>query len=142
MEDMQEYKIYYNKDGWVCERYPYDLPVDSKKRFIAVDDETFNKTLEADLYFAWRVADGKLSHERYEETPEAEILQALRDKREEICFPIINRGVLWYENLSAEQKQELKKWYEQWLSVTTIKQEPANPSWLFSMEGANGTNTD
>ena len=142
MEELNEYKIYYNKDGWVCERYPRDLPVDNKKRVLVVDKDTFQKTLEADKYFAWRVVDGELRHERYEATPDDEAIQLLRDKREDICFPVINRGLLWYESLTPAQKDELKKWYEAWLEVTNTKTEPRPPAWLFNMEGGNGTNTD
>ena len=42
---MEKFKIYYNADGWLCERYPYDLPVDDESRFIEVDEATFHKTL-------------------------------------------------------------------------------------------------
>ena len=129
---MEKMKIFYNKDGWVCERYPYDLPIDSNKRFIEVDEETYKKTLGAELHFAWRVVNGKLSHERYEPTPEAEILQDLRDKREEICFSVINRGQLWYDRLTDKQRQELKKWYEEWLYVTHSMKPPDIPRWLLS----------
>ena len=81
--------------------------------------------------------------------PEAEILQQLRDKREEVCFPVINRGLLWYESLTAEQRKELKQWYKAWLDVTETKQEPQLPLWLFNSsntidktEGENGANTN
>jgi len=140
MEELQEYKIFYNKDGWVCERYPYDLAVDNKKRFLILDKDAFYKTLEAELHFAWRVVDGELLHERYEPTPDDEALQILRDKREDICFSIINRGVLWYESLAPQQRQELKQWYNDWLAVTKTKTEPLNPRWLFNLEGSDGTN--
>ena len=139
---MEEYKIYYNSDGWVCERYPHDLSIDNKKRFLKADEKTFNRTLEADVHFAWRVVDGELSHERYEPTPETETIQVLRDKREDVCFPIINRGQLWHESLTAEQRAELKKWYENWLAVTTTKTEPPKPRWLLSREETDGADTD
>jgi len=89
---MEKVKIHYDKDGWVCNRYPRDIPIDDDKCFIEVDESEYSKTLGCDNHHAWRVVDGKLVHERYEETPEDEQLQRLRDLREEICFPIINRG--------------------------------------------------
>ena len=69
-----------------------------------------------------------------------EVLNLLRTRREEECFPIINRGVLWYNILTEEQRLELNKWYKEWLNVPQVYQEtkPANietiipqkPSWL------------
>lgn len=73
-----------------------------------------------------------------------ENLEILRLKREEKCFPIINRGVLWYNILTEEQRLELDKWYKEWLDITdTYRTEyeknpdldietiiPIIPSWL------------
>ena len=36
---------------------------------------------------------------------------SLRNMRERVCFPVINRGKLWYDSLTSEQLNELKKWY-------------------------------
>ena len=125
-----KYKIHYNKEGWLCERYPYDLQIEDENRFIEVDEETYNKTLGCDNHYSWRVVDGQLVHEQYEPIPEEEIVQTLRDKRAEICFPIINRGQLFYESLNVEQKQELATWYKQWLDAPNTKTEPPIPRWL------------
>lgn len=61
---------------------------------------------------------------------EKESLDVLRKKREEICFPVINRGKLWYDSLSSEQYQELKDWYKKWLDVTETNIIPETPKWL------------
>ena len=61
---------------------------------------------------------------------EKESLDVLRKKREEICFPIINRGKLWYDSLSSEQYRELKDWYKKWLDVTETNIIPETPEWL------------
>ena len=61
---------------------------------------------------------------------EKESSDVLRKKREEICFPIINRGKLWYDSLSSEQYQELKDWYKKWLDVTETNIIPETPEWL------------
>ena len=50
--------------------------------------------------------------------------------RNQVCFPIINRGQLWYNNLTNEQKEELAKWYDDWLNVTETLIEPKTPEWL------------
>ena len=129
---MEKVKIHYNKDGWLCNRYPYDITIDDESRFIEVDEQTHDKTLGCDKHFSWRVKNGKLCHERYEDTPEEVLLQELRDRREEICFPIINRGQAWYKSLTWGQQDKLQEWYKSWLDVTKTKIEPPAPRWLFS----------
>lgn len=70
-----------------------------------------------------------------------QILEQLRYRREEECFPYINRGVLWYNTLTTEQQQqELNTWYQAWLNVPQAYLEikptdietiiPAKPNWL------------
>ena len=71
---------------------------------------------------------------------EEEILSELRFRREQECFSIINRGVLWYNTLTTEQQQELNTWYQAWLDVPQVYQEtkptdietiiPTKPNWL------------
>lgn len=50
--------------------------------------------------------------------------------RSQVCFPVINRGQLWYNKLTDEQKEELAKWYNDWLNVTETLIEPKTPEWL------------
>jgi hypothetical protein len=54
----------------------------------------------------------------------------LRAQREAECFSIINRGTLWHETLTEQQKYELRTWYKSWLDVTSTKQIPPKPCWL------------
>ena len=61
---------------------------------------------------------------------EEDILNSLRAEREQECFPIINRGILWYNTLTEEQRIELDIWYKDWLNVTETKVIPEKPSWL------------
>ena len=53
-------KIYYNKEGWICERFPYDIPIEDETRFIEVDEEVFIETFTCESYKYWRVVNGKL----------------------------------------------------------------------------------
>jgi hypothetical protein len=135
-------KVYYNKEGWVCGRYPYDIEIENHERYIEVNSEDYGKTLGTECHFAWRVVEGKLVNERFEETPENEQLENLRALREELCFPIINRGQAWHDRLTPKQKQELATWYKGWLDATKTKVEPRTPSWLFieNKEVEHGTN--
>lgn len=56
-----------------------------------------------------------------------EELRAIRSKE---CFSVINRGALWYEKLTDEQKTELETWYQAWLDVTDTMVIPEKPEWL------------
>jgi hypothetical protein len=57
-------------------------------------------------------------------------LNTLRELREKECFPVINRGKLWYNCLSMEQLSELNDWYFAWLDVTDTKVIPSKLEWL------------
>lgn len=59
-----------------------------------------------------------------------QVLEDLRMKREKECFPYINRGQLWYDTLTQEQKEEFMQWYQDWLNVTKTLKEPTKPEWL------------
>lgn len=61
---------------------------------------------------------------------EEQILNGLRTQREYECFSVVNRGELWYNKLTEEQKAELSQWYEDWLDVTDTKVIPTKPTWL------------
>lgn len=58
------------------------------------------------------------------------LLEQLRIQRESECFEIINRGKLWYDNLTEQQLIELNNWYKEWLDVTITKVVPVKPEWL------------
>ena len=57
-------------------------------------------------------------------------LNELRHQRAEECFPVINRGYLWYMQLSESQMQEMNAWYQAWLDVTVTQTIPQKPEWL------------
>lgn len=68
------------------------------------------------------------------EYSEAELLEnrkkELRALRKEKCFPVINRGMMWYNRLTAEQEIELFDWYNAWLDVTETLKVPKTPEWV------------
>lgn len=57
-------------------------------------------------------------------------LTYLRAQREKACFKYVNRGSLWYNKLTDEQKEELDTWYQAWLDVTETRAIPEKPEWL------------
>lgn len=54
----------------------------------------------------------------------------LREERERVCFPIVNRGQVWYDTLTNKQRSELTDWYRAWLNVTKTLKVPPMPEWL------------
>lgn len=90
--------------------------------FVQVDKEDFvSSDFNDDLSF---------SLEKYNARKNAEKLERLRIQRATECFPIVNRGQLWYEMLTDAQKSELSAWYNAWLDVTETLVVPTKPSWL------------
>ena len=55
-------------------------------------------------------------------------LRRLRRQRENECFSVINRGYLWYAQLSEEQLSQLGAWYRAWLDVTETQIVPQKHS--------------
>lgn len=128
-------KLYFSDEGWVCERYPYNIPL--TETFIEVEDDVYYQTFTSDEYFAWRVVDGNIVQVRYEDTPEEVVLNELRKQREVECFSVINQNYIidgqsktWFDTLTEEQKQDANIWVQQWRDVTETKVVPTKPSWL------------
>lgn len=83
-------------------------------------------------FAAFRIRDGTLvmDKEQFDSMHEAETLNGYRQQREKDCFPIINRGELWYDRLTDLQREELQLWYQAWLDVTKTQTIPVKPEWL------------
>ena len=81
---------------------------------------------------AYQVKDGVLifDEDKRLQLDNQHILDDLRFEREQQCFPIINRGQLWYEMLSETQVAEIQLWYQAWLDVTETLLIPERPGWL------------
>ena len=59
-----------------------------------------------------------------------ERIAEIRRLREQECFPVINRGKFWYDQLNDEQRTELATWYQAWLDATKTDVMPDKPGWL------------
>lgn len=81
---------------------------------------------------AWNIQDGKFIALKQQEELKADVL---RKRREKECFPIINRGALWYDKLSEAQKTELSIWYQAWLDAPETGTAPTAPVWLNEVAG-------
>lgn len=80
-----------------------------------------------DEYIQYSFKEGKLIKHSILSDVEQDHIRARR-KRE--CFPIINRGSVWYDMLDTEEKEELEKWYHEWLDATATGVIPDLPSFL------------
>lgn len=75
--------------------------------------------------------------QRKSEFEKLKTLASIRSQREAECFPVINRGALWYDKLTAEQRSELSAWYEAWLDAPQTGVAPSKPTWLESVAKQN-----
>lgn len=83
-------------------------------------------------FTSYRMRDGTLVFDEGKDAQaQSEAAKAeYRRRRELECFPIINRGQLWYDTLSEGQLSELKNWYQAWLDGTNTQTIPKKPEWL------------
>lgn len=83
-------------------------------------------------FTAYQVRDGTLVFDVARAAAERDeaAKDAYRKRREIECFPVINRGPLWYDTLTEEQLSELKTWYRAWLDGTNTQTIPEKPEWL------------
>lgn len=99
---------------------------------IEIDVDNFNFDDFLENYRAYKFDGNKINRDDKQaiivkDENEKELLRVRRLKE---CFPIINRGDMWYKSLSDEQEKELNIWYKAWLDVTETKQVPNIPKWL------------
>lgn len=83
-------------------------------------------------YQSYKLIDGSLykNEDKANENALEYKKNILRAQREKECFSYINRGIMWYERLTAQQKKELESWYDSWLNVTDTLEIPEKPSWI------------
>ena len=86
----------------------------------------------AELYLYNSVFNYKIENGKFVKLkPEKELIADLiRSRRSSECFPIINRGALWYDKLTDEQKTELSAWYEAWLDAPATGIVPDTLTWV------------
>lgn len=120
-------KVLLNEEGYV-ESYALEGDLTAAIECSEPDDMV---TFE-NHFASFRVRDGTLllDTERLKALSDAEALTAFRAQRAVECFPIINRGQLWYNRLTAQQREELQNWYQAWLDVTQTLTVPVKPDWI------------
>lgn len=68
-------KIYYNEQGWICDRYPYDIPITDDSRYIEVNDDIAGETYSCEPNKSWRVVNQQLVVEKYQDVTQQELYE-------------------------------------------------------------------
>lgn len=120
-----------------CGRYIYNYNTDVWRKVelgqvksctSVVSVEYINFVVKSNTFFTML-----LKNEAQDYTPEERqnvMKDYYRDRRDKICYPVVNRGQLWYDHLTTKQKTLLNDWYEAWLDVTRTLIEPRTPGWI------------
>lgn len=89
-----------------------------------------------DCFSGFKLVNGELVKDEEKDTADRLELQRddLRKRREAECFPVINRGWIWYSSLTLSQWRELRTWYLAWLNVTSTLTVPNRPTWLDNVD--------
>lgn len=93
---------------------------------VIIDDEMIPINF-FDEYIQYSFKEGKLIKHSILSEIEKDHIRARRNRE---CFLIINRGNVWYDMLNTEEKEELVKWYHEWLDATATGVIPDLPSFL------------
>lgn len=94
--------------------------------------EQYDVGFDGKIYSATEMQ-GEAYARKRAECEQAEALAGLRARREQECFMVVNRGALWYDKLTDEQKEELSSWYEEWLNAPETGIIPSKPTWIDSV---------
>lgn len=115
-------KFKVNENGLFRSPYVRDAEIE-----IDIENEdTLEKLKSCPIGYNWKYNFDTNSVELFELLDD----EILRERRELECFTIVNRGIVWYDNLTTQQKAELSTWYKAWLDVTDTKIIPTRPNWL------------
>lgn len=110
-----------NKDGYLASPDHLDCTI----KIEINNDEQYKKLCRGEWGKEWRYLNGEF----IQETVNTKL--AIQNRRKIECFDIIdNRSQMWYNRLTAQQKQELDTWYEAWLNAPETKIIPEKPEWL------------
>lgn len=56
--------------------------------------------------------------------------EEIRRQRQIQCFSVMDRSKFWYDNLTSEQQQQLREWYNAWLDAPETGIIPEKLNWL------------
>ena len=116
-----------------CIKYGLSALLEEPSSIRPILTEDFDLEDFCQIYKAYFVnSKGELERDEQKAIEERNELlkEQLRFQRKNECFSVVNRGKLWYDNLSPSQLNELQTWYQAWLDVTETLQIPKAPAWI------------
>lgn len=100
-------------------------PINYDEAIISLD------TIPEDLFSGkYNLINGQIVDVGYNEQGLNNLKIKIRAQRESECFKVVNRGTVWYNRLTGEQKAELDVWYDAWLEAPETLVIPDAPAWL------------
>lgn len=126
---MKTYYVHINEKNYIT-GWSEDFFVEENRIAVEVDEEIYE---DFELYFdGYRALNGKAIKDEtaYEESVKERQRAIIRYTRETDVFPIINRGGIWYDTLTEQEKSDLMEWYQAWLDATETLIIPEKPAWL------------
>lgn len=95
-------------------------------------EEPENFMSQIQFYTAWHYDGAKLTFDeaRANELQLEGQKNEIRQERARECFTVINRGQLWYETLNESEKEDLNRWYQEWLDAPETMKIPEKLEWL------------
>ena len=115
-----------------CKKYGFGCSLNNPQAIRVELSTNFDLDHFLNFFQAYHVIEGQLciDEDKLKKLQKNWEKNNLRQQREIECFPIINRGKLWYDNLSLSQLNELQTWYQAWLDVTETLIMPEAPTWI------------
>jgi hypothetical protein len=135
-EELKEYNL---EEGCILEHkstvhHEASSGTPEKSHYERIVERDFKKVIDEPAVPAHEAYDEivveYLYHKYTAEEIEQNIKEAIRQRREKECFPIINRGQAWYNLLTFEQREEIDKWYIAWLNATETGEIPEMPVFI------------
>jgi len=123
---MARVRVYYNADGWVCDRYPQHLPITDDCNFVDVSEDEYLESLSTNDHFAWKVFNGCLVMVQFEPIPQEKQLQKLREDR----IALLDAFDKWEKAVlrgREEDDLQIMRWYKDLLDLQPLafRQVPA-----------------
>lgn len=83
---------------------------------VAVVPDTYDsKNISIECFTSNNEGVYTFSTQLYNEHINSKKMDYIRRKRNFECFRVVNRGQLWYNSLSQDERDELQEWYNAWL---------------------------
>lgn len=106
-------KIYYNNDGWICDRYPTNFEISSETKYIEVSDDDYQKTFAVGGGYHWRVKNNELICDIFD--------QSVLDKQElENELNALLQWFTWYDTQVIQYQRDIRLEGESQINIENL----------------------